>query len=96
MTHIWTIAETKARLSEILRRASTEGPQRIGAQRRYILVPEDVWDKLNVTARPLGPWLVANMPRAATEADELELPDRRDPPRDSPFEPPATRGRRKP
>ena len=96
MTHIWTIAETKARLSEILRRASTEGPQRIGTQRRYVLVPEDVWDKLNASARPLGPWLVDNMPRAAKDSDELELPDRRDPPRDSPFEPPVPRGKRKP
>ena len=86
MTHVWTIADAKARLSEILRLASTEGPQRIGAQKRYVLVPEDVWDKLNATTtRPLGPWLVANMPRAAKDADELQQPDRGDPPRDNPF-----------
>ena len=91
MTQVWTIADAKARLSEILRLASTEGPQRIGTQRRYVLVPEDVWDRLNPTARPLGSWLVDNMPRAAKDADELQLPDRRDPPRDSPFEPVAAR-----
>ena len=96
MTHVWTIADAKARLSEILRLASTEGPQRIGTQRRYVLVPEDVWDKLNVTTRPLGAWLVDNMPRAAMEAEELQLPDRRDPPRDNPFEPVVARGRDKP
>ena len=96
MTHVWTIADAKARLSEILRLASTEGPQRIGAQRRYVLVPEDVWDKLNATARPLGAWLVDNMPRATKDADELQLPDRRDPPRDTPFEPLAPRGRDEP
>jgi hypothetical protein len=89
MTHIWTIADAKSRLSEILRLASTEGPQRIGTQRRYVLVPEDVWDKLitNTDDRPLGAWLVDNMPRAHTDADELQLPDRRDPPRVNPFEP---------
>ena len=96
MTHVWTIADAKDRLSEILRLASTEGPQRIGTQRRYVLVPEDVWDKLNATARPLGAWLVDNMPRAAKDADELQLPDRHDPPRDIPFEPVAPRGRGKP
>jgi hypothetical protein len=87
VTHVWTVADAKARLSEILRLASTEGPQRIGAQKRYVLVPEDLWDRLNATPRPLGPWLIENMPRAAKDADELEQPDRRDPPRDNPFEP---------
>ena len=70
-----------------MRLASLEGPQRIGAQKRYVVVPEDVWDKLNATARPLGSWLVENMPRAAKDAAELQLPDRRDAPRDNPFEP---------
>jgi hypothetical protein len=91
MTQVWSIADAKARLSEILRLASTEGPQRIGTQRRYVLVPEDVWDKLTTTSRPLGAWLVDNMPRAAKEVDELQLPDRCDPPGDNPFEPVATR-----
>lgn len=86
MTHIWTIADAKARLSEILRLASTEGPQRIGTQRRYVLVPEEMWDELTAAPQPLGAWLVDNMPRANTDADELQLPDRRDPPRANPFE----------
>ena len=96
MSHVWTIADAKARLSEVLRRASAEGPQRIGTQRRYVLVPEDVWDRLNATARPLGAWLVDNMPRAGTDDGELQLPDRRDPPREDPFEPVAgpVRGKR--
>lgn len=96
MTRVWTIADAKARLSEIMRLASTEGPQHIGTQRRYVLVPEDVWDKLNATARPLGAWLVDNMPRAARDADELELPDRRDPIRDDPFERVSSGGRDQP
>jgi prevent-host-death family protein len=95
MTHVWTIADAKARLSEIMRLASTQGPQRIGSHRRYVLVPEDVWDKLTATPRPLGAWLVDNMPRATKEADELHLPDRHDAPRDNPFEADDARGQAK-
>ena len=91
MNQIWTIADAKARLSEILRLASTEGPQRIGSQRRYVVVPEDVWDKLNsgqaASPASLGAWLIKNMPRAASEAEELQLPDRREEPRPELFEP---------
>jgi hypothetical protein len=86
MTQVWTIADAKARLSEIMRLASTEGPQRSGTQRRYVLVPEEVWDKLTADTQPLGAWLVDHMPRANTDADELQHPDRRDPPRANPFE----------
>jgi prevent-host-death family protein len=85
--HVWTIAEAKARLSEILRLASREGPQRIGTHKRYVLVPEEVWERLTTSGPRLGPWLVDNMPRADGPDDELQPPDRRDPPRDSPFEP---------
>lgn len=80
--HVWTIAEAKARMSEIMRRASTEGPQRIGTQKRYVLVPEAVWEKMAAKKRPLGAWLVENMPRGL----ELEPPDRRDPPRRVPLD----------
>jgi len=80
--HVWTIAEAKARMSEVMRLASTEGPQRIGAQKRYVLVPEAVWDDLAGKKKPLGVWLVENMPRGAS----IEQPDRSDPPRRGPFE----------
>ena len=40
---VWTIAEAKAKLSEILRLAESEGPQRIGRRKRYVVVPEEVW-----------------------------------------------------
>jgi hypothetical protein len=96
MPHAWTIADAKARLSEILRLASTEGPQRIGTQRRYVLVPEEVWDKVNARPRPLGAWLIDNMPHADKDADELQPPDRHDSPRDDPFEPMATAARAEP
>ncbi len=79
---IWTVAEAKARLSEILRLASTEGPQRIGTKARYVIVPEEEWLKREEPQIPLGRYLVENMPRI----DDLELPDRHEPDRPSPFE----------
>ncbi len=73
----WTVAEAKARLSEILRLASEEGPQRIGTKKRYVVVPEEEWLKREEPRIPLGRWLVENMPRI----DDLELPDRAEPER---------------
>ncbi len=78
---IWTITEAKARLSEVLRLASEEGPQRIGTRSRYVVVPEALWQEHTAKRPPLGQWLVDNMPRGT----ELSLPDRRDPPREIPF-----------
>ena len=63
-THrVWTIAETKARLSEILRLAESEGPQRIGTRKSFIVVPAHVWDEKLSPRKPLGQWLIENMPR---------------------------------
>ena len=67
--HTWTIAEAKARLSEILRLADEEGPQRIGVQRSFIVVPERLWEERARPRKPLGQWLVENFPRV-----NLEIP----------------------
>ena len=72
-SHTWTIAETKARLSEILRLAEEEGPQRIGLKHVFIVVPERVWQERARPRKPLGQWLVENFPRGI----DLELPPRR-------------------
>ena len=79
----WTVAEAKARLSEILRLAEEEGPQRIGVRNSFVLVPERVWLKRDEEPRiPLGRWLVENMPRGTN----LEIPDRHaDEDREIPF-----------
>ncbi len=77
----WTVAEAKARLSEILRLAEEEGPQRIGTRRSFVVVPAATWDAKAPPRKPLGQWLVENMPRGI----ELELPDRREPEREIPF-----------
>ena len=50
----WTVAEAKARLSEILRLASEEGPQRIGTKTPYVVVPEEEWLKRAEPRIPLG------------------------------------------
>ena len=78
---VWTIAEAKARLSEILRLAETEGPQRIGARRSFIVVPAAVWEENAPPRKPLGQWLIENMPRGI----DLDLPDRREKGRPIPF-----------
>ena len=77
----WTVAEAKARLSEILRLAEEEGPQRIGTRRSFVVVPAAVWDAKTPPRKPLGQWLVENMPRGI----ELEVPSRREPEREIPF-----------
>lgn len=78
---IWSVADAKAKLSEVLRRASKEGPQRIGTRQRYVVVPEEVWEKLQPSRPALGAWLAANLP----PGEPLELPDRQEPPRRIPF-----------
>ena len=61
---VWTVAEAKAKLSEVLRLAEEEGPQRIGTRRPFVVVPESVWQEREGPPRmPLGQWLVENMPR---------------------------------
>ena len=78
---IWTVAEAKARLSEILRLSETEGPQRIGARKSFIVVPADVWAEKEPQRPPMGKWLVENMPRGTN----LEVPIDRSSSREIPF-----------
>ena len=74
---VWRVAEAKARLSEILRLAEEEGPQRIGRRKPFVVVPERLWRERSAPApaasrMPLGRWLVENMPRGTN----LEIPPR--------------------
>ena len=59
----WTVAEAKARLSEVLRLAEEEGPQRIGLRRPFIVVPERLWQEKSPPEKHLGRWLIENVPR---------------------------------
>ena len=66
-----TVAEAKARLSEVLRRAETE-PQRIGARKTFVVVPAHVRRDRTEPREPLGRWLIENMPAAGP----IEIPPR--------------------
>lgn len=77
----WTVVEAKARLSEILRRAAEEGPQRIGVRRSFVVVPERLWREKGAVREPLGRWLVDNVPRGPC----LEIPRERGSRRPIPF-----------
>lgn len=79
--HIWTIAEAKAKLSEVLRLANTS-PQYVGTKKPYVIVSAEQWEKINAPAQPMGQWLIKNM----AGAGELELPDRQEPDRETPFQ----------
>ena len=79
---VWTVADAKARLSEVLRLAESEGPQRIGTRRPCVVVPERVWEARVPSRPPLGRWLVENIPRGAN----LEIPARRESRRTVPFQ----------
>lgn len=77
----WTVAQAKARLSEILRLAEQEGPQRIGTRKTFVVLPAEEWET-KVKPRPsLGRWLVENTPRGAN----LPVPSRREKGRPIPF-----------
>ena len=78
---VWTIVEAKARLSEILRLSETEGPQRIGARKSFIVAPAHVWEEKESQRKPMGEWLLENMPRGTN----LEIPADRSSRRDIPF-----------
>lgn len=60
---VWTVKEAKAHLSEILRLAEQEGPQHIGRRRTCVVVPAADWYAKKPPRKPMGQWLVDNMPR---------------------------------
>ena len=78
----WTIREAKARLSEVLRCARDDGPQRIGVHDPFIVVAEADWRALTSPIPAMGPWLLKSMPKG----DDLDLPSRTDRRRPNPFE----------
>ena len=79
--HTWTVAEAKARLSEVLRRSEEEGPQRIGRRKSFVVVPAETWEAHVPPRKPLGQWLIENMPRGVN----LEIPHDRSSQREIPF-----------
>lgn len=80
---VWTITEAKARLSEILRLAEKEGPQHIGTRRSFVVVPAGDWYANARPRKPMGQWLVDNMPRGVN----LDVSGQRKSRREIPFTP---------
>lgn len=79
---VWTVAEAKARLPELLRLAETEGPQVISARKSFIVQPErPPQSKHAPQPKPLGKWLIENAPRGAN----LDTPRDRHSKRPTPF-----------
>lgn len=78
---VWTVADAKARLSEVLRLAK-ETPQYIGTKNSCVVIPQETWEALNQPKEPFGKWLVENL----AQGGELELPDRQDTEREIPFQ----------
>ena len=76
-----TIAQAKARLSKVMRLAEKEGPQHVGKTRPFVVVPAgDRYAKVS-PRRPVGEWLVDNLPRGAN----LDVPADRKSGREIPF-----------
>jgi prevent-host-death family protein len=67
----WSVAEAKAKLSEILRLARAGEPQIIGSEEPCVVVSADQFERL-WQPRHLGRFLIETAPRGA----ELELPPR--------------------
>ena len=78
----WQLHEAKNKLSEVIKRALSEGPQRVTRRGdAVIIIAESEYLKLAGKRPSLAQWLVDN-PMPA----EVELPSRSDPPRPLPFQ----------
>lgn len=79
----WTLAQAKNQLSEVVRRARTQGPQTISVRGRdeVVLVAREEWDAVSAEQRPASfvDWL------ASLDLDGVDLERDRTPPRDRDF-----------
>ena len=67
---VWTVADAQANLPEVLRLAETDGPQYIGAGQTFVVAPVEAEQTRKELRKPLGQWLVENVPRGTN----LEIP----------------------
>lgn len=61
--------------------AEEEGPQHIGMRRSFVVVPASAWYANTPHRRPMGQWLIDNMPRGT----DLHIPRDRKSRRERPF-----------
>lgn len=78
---VWTVTEAKAHLSEILRLAEEEGPQQIGRRKTFVVMSAADWYAKRPARKPMGQWLVDNMPHGVN----LDISARRKSRREIPF-----------
>lgn len=79
---VWTVSQAKTHLSEVLRRAEEDGPQQIGKKRPFVVVPARQWNTDSLSRKPMGKWLVDNVPQGIN----LDLHFVRKTSREIPFE----------
>jgi prevent-host-death family protein len=73
----WTIQDAKARLSEILRRASSGTPQYIGRQDKYVILTEKHYQRIKDERGPTGPSTIGRkLLLLSPRVDEFDLPSR--------------------
>ena len=74
---VWTVAEAKSHLSEILRLAETEGPQRIGKRHGFVVMPADNGQEGGQGdpggQTPINEWMLKNLTKHAVD---VALPNR--------------------
>ncbi len=71
---LWTVQEAKSKLSEVIRRAHTKGPQYIGKLNTCVVVSKKQWESQTRPKKSFTVWLVEKTPHGV----DLELPDRND------------------
>ena len=74
---VWTVAEAKSHLSEILRLTETEGPQRIGKRHGFVVMPADNGQEGGQGdpggQMPINEWMLKNLTKHAVD---VALPNR--------------------
>ena len=68
---VWSVADARANLHEVLRLAEAEGPQYIGAGRTFVVTPAEPEPDREEPKLTLGQWLIENAPRGTN----LVIPD---------------------
>jgi prevent-host-death family protein len=70
---MWSVAEAKAQLSEVLRRARAGAPQFIGVQDRCVVISEAAFKEKFAREGHDGAWLIE---QGAVAAMDISLPPR--------------------
>ena len=60
---VWTVSQAKTHLSDFFRRVEEEGPQQIGKRCPCVVVSANQWYANIHTRKPMGKWLVDNIPQ---------------------------------